>query len=254
MKRDTDAFAFDLSRAELYWLAGAFGIASLPLPDVAPLGLSPDQVESRQKDGHASLLTRGLLHRSPGFGWQVDRLSAALIQWIATAPSLFRLERIPKEGTPHRSHLFITGEQGLSLEMDGDTAHFVIYESLPLLQDAALHWLSLPAKTKTAASHSIPQPFTFLPIAWKNPQLAARILEERGLKDAKSTLSWISSLEWVFAIAEVKLEGRKNSILDQLFLCSDKISVWGGEGKDTIASFVPMTLTKISAKITKMLN
>lgn len=254
MKRDAGAFAFDLSRAELHWLAGAFGIASLPLPDIAPAGLSPAQSESRQKDGHASLLTRGLLRPSPGFGWQSERLPAALVQWIASAPSLLRLERLPKNGTPRRAHLFTRGDHGLSLGMDGDTARFVIYESLPLLREAALRWLSLPAKAKASASHSIPQPLTFLPAAWKDPQLAARILEEHGVKAVKPTLAWVASLEWIAALSVVKLEGRSNSILRQVVLCGDKKSTWGGEEEETKVSFVPMTAKGISAKIHEMLK
>lgn len=256
MKREAGAFAFDLSRAELHWLAGAFGIASLPLPDDAPAGLSPAQSESRQKEGHASLLTRGLLRPSPGFGWQAERLPAALVQWIASAPSLLRLERIPKNGTPRRAHLFTQGDHGLSLEMDGDSARFVIYESLPLLRNMALRWLSLPAKAKASASHSIPQPLTFLPAAWKDPQLAARILEERGMnpKAVKSALAWISTLQWVGAVSQVKLEGRNNSILRQVVLCGDKKSAWGGEEEETKVSFVPMTAKGISAKIKEMLK
>lgn len=257
MKRDAGTFLFELSRAELHWLAGAFGIAFLPLPDTSPTGLSPYQLEMLQKSGHASLLARGLLRPSPGFGWQVERLPAALIQWIASAPSLLRLELIPKDGTPRHAHFFTSGDQGLSLEMDGDTAHFVIYESLSLLQDAALRWLSLSAKSKaTPSSYTIPQPLTFIPAAWKDPQLAARILGECGVnpKVIKSTLAWVSVIQWVTAFSVVKLEKRGYSVLNQYVICSDEKSSRGGEGKEKNVSFVPMTAKEMSAKIAEMLN
>lgn len=256
MKSDAGLFPFDLSRAELHWLAGAFGIARLPLPDLAPAGLSPAQLESLQKDGHASLLTRGLLRPSPGFGWQVERLPAALVQWIASAPSLLRLEHIPKAGTVRRAHLFTAGEQGLSLEMEGETARFVLYESLPLLREAALRWLSLPAKSKpTPFSHTIPQPLTFLPAAWRDSQLAARILKERGVnpKTAKSALDWAASLEWVAALSAVKLEGDRNTLLKQFAFCGDGKSLWGGEGDGEEASFVHVAKKTINARMSEML-
>ena len=191
------AYPFELSLAELHWLAGAFGIASLPLPEDAPAGLSPAQMEARQKDGHASLLTRGLIRPSPGFGWQVERLPAALLQWISSAPSLLRLERIPKDGAAQNLHLFTADDQGLSLEMDGDTARFILFQTRRLLQESAIDWLSLPAKTKKSAiAHELPQPLTFLPAAWNDPFLAARILKEQGAnaKTAKSALTWVASL------------------------------------------------------------
>jgi len=256
MKRDAGVFPFDLSRAELHWLAGAFGIASLPLPDDAPAGLSPAQMEARQKDGHASLLTRGLLRPSPGFGWQAERLPAALLQWIASAPSLLRLERIPKEGTARRAHLFTAGEQGLSLEMDGDTARFVIYESLPILRDSAMRWLALPAKTKKSAiTHDLPQPITFLPTAWNDPALAAHILKERGVnaKIAQSTITWAVSLEWATALSKVKLEGQRNVIASQFVLCGNAKSIWGGRDEQTKVSFVYITEKTINATIGEML-
>ncbi|MFZ5858015.1 MAG: hypothetical protein ACOYZ6_14390 [Chloroflexota bacterium] len=257
MKQNDGIFPFDLSRSELHWLAGAFGIASLPLPEAAPAGLSPSQLEALQKDGHASLLTRGLIRPSPGFGWQVERLPAALVQWIASAPSLLRLEHIPKEGTPRHVHFFTQGDQGLSLEMDGDTAYFVIYETLSLLHDATLRWLSLPAKSKaTPSSYTIPQPLTFIPAAWKDLQLAARILGERGVnpKVIKSTLAWVSVIHWVTAFSVAKLEKRGNSVLNQYVICSDGKLSWGGEGKEINVSFVPMTAKEMSAKIAEMLN
>lgn len=256
MNQDANVFTFDLSRAELYWLAGAFGIVSLPLPDNASLRISPVQQDSLQKDGHASLLTRGLLRPSPGFGWQVERLPAALVQWIASAPSLVRLERIARDGTTRRAHLFTSGEQGLFLKMDGDAAHFVIYKSLSFLREAALRWLSLPQKMKSTAVkvQALPQPLIFLPAAWKDPQLAARILEERGAKASKTTLNWVSKLEWAAALSLVKLEGRRNSILRQFVLCGNENSAWGEDEEEATASFVPMTMRRIDVKIAEILK
>ena len=250
------AYPFELSRAELHWLAGAFGIAFLPLPDDAPPGLSPVQLESLQKAGHASLRNRGLIRPSPGFGWQVGRMPAALVQWIASALSMLRLERISKDGMARRLHLFTAGEQGLSLEMDSDAARFVIYESLPLLCDAAVRWLAFPERTKkTAIRHELPQPLTFLPAAWRNPSLAARILREHGLdaETVPTTLEWVASLDWFAALSRVKLEGNRYSIAKQFVLCGDGQSLWGGEARGQKVTFVQTAVKVIRAKIGEML-
>jgi hypothetical protein len=255
MNATDDVFPFDLSRAELYWLAGALGMAALPLPDPTPAGRSPAELQSLQRSGHASLLTRGLIRPSPGFAWQVERLPAALLQWIASAPSLLRLERISRDGAVRCLHLFTAGEQGLSLEMDGDTARFVIFQSHRLLQESALRWLALPGGRKPSVSHALPQPLIFLPAAWKDPSLAARILNERGLdaQAAQSALAWAASLEWVAAVSKVKLEGTQNTLLRQYALCSDGKSLWGGEDEKQHVRFAPIVSKAVHTALSAML-
>jgi hypothetical protein len=249
-------YHFDLSLAELHWLAGALGISSLPLPDETFGGLTPPQLEERQKNGHASLLTRGLIRPSPGFGWQVERLPAALLQWIASAPSLLRLECISKDGRVRRVHLFTMNDQGLSLEMDGETVHFILYEKRALLRDAALRWLALPTVAKkSTTTHDLPQPLTFLPAAWNDSTLATRILKERGVnaKHTKATLVWVASLEWVTALSKVQLEGQKNSILNQFVLCGNEKNIWEGEDNLTKVSFLPVATKGLNATMDKLL-
>lgn len=256
MKEQAGVFQFDLSRAELFWLAGAFGISSLPLPDATIERLTHDQLEQRQKAGHASLLTRGLIRPSPGFGWQIERLPAALVQWISSAPSLLRLEHTSKGGSVRRIHLFTADDQGLSVEMDGDAARFVIFQSRRRLQKSAITWLSLPVKTKkSAGSHELPQPLTFISTAWKDPILAARILKEQGFnaKTAKSTLDWVASLQWVAVLSKVKLEGYKNTLTDQFALCGDERSMWGGVTSEQKVSFINIAEKAINATMRKML-
>ncbi|OQY90392.1 MAG: hypothetical protein B6D38_03625 [Anaerolineae bacterium UTCFX1] len=257
MKEQAGVFQFDLSRAELFWLAGAFGISSLPLPDATIERLTHDQLEQRQKAGHASLLTRGLIRSSPGFGWQIERLPAALVQWISSAPSLLRLERITTDGAVRSLHLFTSDAQGLSLEMDGEIARFIIYQTRRHLQDAIMRGLSLPSKTKkTASVHKLPQPLVFLPTAWKDASLAARILKEHGLdsKSAKSALDWAVSMEWIAALSKVRIEGTGNAITEQFALCGEGKSIWGGKDDGQYMSFAHIGTMAINSKIGDMLE
>ncbi len=257
MKQETSAFPFDLSRAELFWLAGAFGISSLPLPDATLERLTPDQLEQRQKAGHVSLLARGLIRPSPGFGWQVERLPAALVQWISSASSLLRLEHISKDGSARNLHLFTSGSQGLSLEINGETACFIIYQTRSRLQDAIMRGLSLPSKTKKSTSvHKLPQPLAFFPTAWKDTSLAARILKEHGIdsKSAKSALDWAVSIEWIVALSKVRIEGTGIAIAEQFALCGDAKSMCGGRNDEQYVSFAHIATKTINAKIVKMLE
>lgn len=257
MKQATGVFQFDLSRAELFWLAGSFGISSLPLPDEIFKGLTAGQLELQQKAGHASLLTRGLIRPSPGFGWQVERLPAALVQWISSAPFLLRIERISKDGSMRSLHLFTSDAQGLSLEMSGDTARFIIYQTRPLLQNALIRWLSLPLKIKkTASAHKLPQHHVFFPVAWKDSALAASILKEHKIdsKTANSTLGWATSIEWVVIMSKINTKGAGTAIVEQFALCGDGKSMWGGKEDEQYASFAYITAKTIGTKITEMLK
>jgi hypothetical protein len=249
MKQAAGVFHFDLSLAELRWLAGAFSISHLPLPDDAIGGRTLSQLEAEQRNGHTSLLTRGLVHASPSFGWQVDRLPTAIIQWLASAQSLLRLEHIPKNGAPRRINIFTMDEQGMSVEMNADAAHFTLYETRAMLIESALGWLALSSVTKKSAkTYQLPQPQSFLPAAWKNPKLAEKMLKTAGIAAKKDVITWVNSLEYVASLSRVELS--ENKILDQFVICGDKKSVWGGSGEKI--SFAPMTMKELPATMGKI--
>ncbi len=221
------AYPFDLSLDELLWLAGALGMDSLPLPDWSPGGLSLPEWHTRQQNGHASLLTRGLLRPSPGGVWQAERLPVALLTWIAAAPFL-RLERLTRAGERRCVHLFPRPDSGLWLERQDETVHFVIHPARASLQEAALRWLDLPAAAITGRpGWELPQPLTFLPLAWRDPSQAARILDEWGIRgeQADSTLAWVASLTWVAALTLVH---RSADAPPPFLLCGDQAAFWGG--------------------------
>jgi len=256
MKQATGVFHFDLSLAELHWLAGAFSVSHLPLPDDSMSGRTLSQLEAEQKNGHASLLTRGLVRPSPSFGWQVDRLPTAIIQWIASAQSLLRLEHIHKSGATRRIHIFTMGEQGMSVEMNADTVQFTLYETRAMLIESALQWLAVsPVTEKSEKNYQLPQPQTFLPAAWENPNLAEPMLNTAGIAIKKDTLIWINSLEYVTSFNRLELSGEENKTVNQFTICGNKKSTWGRTSKENNenVSFVPMTKKKITATMDKML-
>ncbi len=256
MKQAAGIFHFDLSLAELRWLAGALSISHLPLPDDVISGRTLSQLEAEQKNGHASLLTRGLVRPSPSFGWQVDRLPTAIIQWLASAQSLLRLDHILKSGTTRRVHIFTMGEQGMSVEMNADTAHFTLYEPPTMLIESAILWLALsPATKKSEKSYQLPQPRAFLPAAWQNPNLAESMLKTAGIAIKKDSITWMNSLEYFASLSRVELSGEENKTVSQFVICGDKKSTWGGTSEENSekVSFVPMTMKKITATMDNLL-
>lgn len=259
MKTDLNSFQFDLSLDELHWLAGAFGITRLPLPEHAQAEMTHEQLLQEQRNGHASLLARGLIRPSPGFGWQVDRLPAAIVQWMATAASMLRVERIEKNGAGNTLHVFTSGEQALSVEIKDDSAQFTLYQSRAALKKSLKKWLNIPAKSgKSKETFSIPQPQTFIPVAWKDPQLAAQILANNGLSaNSKTLIEWAASLRDLVVFCKMQINAEAGGTSEKFFLCKDGKSLWGGgvdqqETANHFVMFSTMTLKELDAKINEM--
>jgi len=249
-------YTLDLARGELYWLAGSFGVTNLPVPDDAWHGLSMEAYEADVQKGNASLLARGLIRPSPGFGWQVDRLPSAIIQWLSNANSLLRLECIPKIGETRIAHYFTSGDQGLSVEIDTDVAHFTLYKSRAVLTEAILSWLALPTTAKNVeAAYQLPQPEAFLPAAWKNPKLSEKMLRAADILDkGKVITTWINSLEYVVILNKVQVDGRIYNVIDRFSICGDKKLIWGGGLEKEKVSFIPVLNKELTATIDKMLG
>jgi hypothetical protein len=248
-------YTLDLARGELYWLAGSFGVTNLPIPDDAWHGLSMEAYEADVQKGNASLLARGLIRPSPGFGWQVDRLPSAIIQWLSSANSLLRVEFIPKNEPTRIAHFFTSGEQGLSVEIDTDAAHFTLYGSCAVLAEAILSWLALPTTAKNAeGTYQLPQPEAFLPAAWKNPKLSEKMLRAADiLVKGKDITTWINSLEYIVILNKVQMDGHRYQITDQFSVCGDKKLIWGGEVENKKVTFTPVPNKELNATIDKML-
>jgi hypothetical protein len=260
MKQDPNTFHFDLSLAELSWLAGAFGIISLPLPLDALQDMTRPQLVEDQKKGHASLLTRGLIRPSPGFGWQVDRLPAAIVQWMTSANSILRVEYIEKKGTKNTIHIFTSGDQALSVEMNGDTANFILYKTHAALKKSLQTRLKIPIKSqKSKEMFSIPQPQILIPVMWKDPNIAAQILENAGLATtSKALIAWAASQNWMGVVSKMQINDETIIVSDPLIICAAEKSLWSctnntQEITDSTAMFFTLNWKELDAKMGEML-
>lgn len=257
MKSNDDTFHFELTLDELNWLAGAFGIASLPLPDHFQTESSPAQLMEGQKRGHASLLRRGLIQSSPGFGWQVDRLPAAFVQWMVTATSMLRVEHLEKEGGKQVMHIFTSGDQVLSVEVVDHNVKFMLYKSHTILKKSLTQWLTLPSKIeKTKGKYSVPQPHSLFAAAWQNPALVKKMLTVAGISSqVQREAEWVKSITMISIFSKIRLHQTDHSPSSYLFLCRDKKTLWTGVGteEDELVSFESITLRELNAKISEMI-
>ncbi|MCX6056695.1 MAG: hypothetical protein NTW69_00875 [Chloroflexi bacterium] len=257
MDSTSGTFQFQLTLAELSWLAGSFGMTRLPLPEKSLSMTTPQSVQAELDKGSTSRITRGLIQRSASFGWQVDRLPSAIIRWFSTAESLLRVERIPKNGTAHHMHIFTMDQQGMSVEMDGDSVTFIFHEARSTMIDSLWKWLNLPTfAKKTEAVYQLPQPPIFIPAVWEDSKFVEEILKTAGIKvKVKETIAWVNSLETIAVLSKVHLDGKEDSLINQFVICANKKFTWAGNGGDNNenVSFVPMTMKKITTTMDDLL-
>lgn len=255
MKLNDDTFHFELTLDELNWLAGAFGISSLPLPDHIQPETSPTQLIEGQKRGHASLLRRGLIQPSPGFGWQVDRLPAAFVQWMATATSMLKLERIEKKGTNKVMHIFTSDDQALFVKMTGSDVNFVLYKTRAMLKKSLNLSFQNPSKlSKSSGVFTIPQPQAFILVAWNDPLLAGKILANSGLSIGSEELfKWTAALNWLGVLSKLNITGKLDGTSTPFCMCVSDENQWGGMLENEIVKFSPIAIKDVDAIIEKMI-
>lgn len=228
------AFDFYLSPAEVHWLAGAFGVAWLPLPD-DPLRDRPRfQVEAGLQEAFSSLQVRGLLRLIPGIGWQLDRLPAALVRWVGEAEWMLCLEVQPREKPSRRRNIFPAGEEALVVFLENGVFHFALYPDSEQLIAETLVWLDGPwAETSLPEKHVfvLPEPETVIRAAWRDRSTATSILRAAKMSPEKSeaVLGWLDSLQWLVSCACVQLAGEKIEVERRSFWCGDGRWIWVGD-------------------------
>lgn len=223
-----EVFTFSLTLDELVWLSSAFG------SDVPPLPLLTPPPSADPQAGLTSLQARGLIRPLGGARWQVDRLPAALIHWSAAAPTFLALQAHPRRGGKRRIHLFAIAGAGLWLEQDSDdpqSIRFSLYDSRAGMLSAAARWVPLPSSEPgDLALPPLPDPFSLLPLAWRDPAQAERVLETWGIapQAVHQTLAWIATLTWAAELTVQQREGENTTPAPQWVLGGNERQAWGG--------------------------
>lgn len=241
-------FTFGLSREELLWLTAALDLPALPLPEPSFLAVPPQELRERQRAGAQSLQQRGLLRQATGGTWQLERLPAALLQTMAAAEEWLRLDYRNRAGMTRSMHFFAADGMRFLLDLAEGYARFCLCADAPTAAEALWGWLALPpGLTAGQGALSLPQPLDFLPLAWNDPGLAARVLTEHGLpaQDVPTVLDWVESLEWVCAasVQERRSDGVTTSL--RFVACGDSVYAWGGfeqEGLVSLTGLAPLDL------------
>lgn len=247
-------FTFGLSRDELLWLIAVFDLSHLPLPEPSFLSVPPQELRERQRAGAHSLQQRGLL-RQEGGTWQVERLAAGLLQAMAMAQEWLRLDYRTCSGLSRALHFFASPDIRFLFDLAEGYARFCLCADPATAAEALWGWLALPSGLEAGeGALSLPQPFDFLPLAWNNPHLAARVLQKHGLpaQNIPTALGWTASLEWVCAASVQERRSGGVAVRLRFVSCGDSARLWGGfeqEGLAVLSGLLPADLRAALAEL-----
>jgi hypothetical protein len=254
-------YSLQLSHDELYWLARAFNIHTLPLPGEFAGSLFSPEVQKELNQGQVSLVARNLIRRVNRQGWQVDPLPAALVRWLGASKWKFFAQVLRLDGETGQLHAFVEHEAGLSVAMDERNYSVVLYPNSTALQSGLQSWIdaSLPDTSKIPnespkpelASFLLPQPETLIPVAWRDKKLAGEILA-RVFPDArlkKATIKWLESLEWISTLTRVNLETENEKVESRIVICGRGVELWSGGGALPHPEILPLSpISQVAAK------
>lgn len=222
-------FSLSLSLDELDWLAGAMNLVALPLPADPYAGLSLAERRAGQRRGYQSLLQRGLLRSVEG-KHQVEGLLPALLAWMTQAAATWQVREARRGASGRTLSLFaLEGAAApLWLEIGGDEAHFTLFPDRAGFRQRLQAWFDLPeGRAEPAPAVALPQPFTLIPLLWRNAAQGKQVLEEWGIRgaEAEATLDWSARLVRMIEIrfGQAAAEGRR----DHALACSES-AAWGG--------------------------
>jgi len=252
-------YLFQLSPLELHWLAGALGVARLPLSDDPLRHIPNSRLETQLQNGLTSLQSRGLISQASGT-YQVDRLPAAIVKWLGSAASVLIVDVHMRNGISRHAQVFTEQDTSMSVSLEDGNYQFLFLPTGRAVSDYVLNQAGASfADLKTAAAkYALSQPVTVLRAAWKDASLAARMLKVVGIqsKEAQSLLAWAASLEWMVALDHVQINGKDAAGAGKAVLCGTSQKSWlarmDGQPDET-AIFSPVNSQTTHASIQNLL-
>jgi hypothetical protein len=260
MNVETSAFRFQLSPAELHWLAGAFGLTRLYLPDDPMRGLAPAQVQPRLNAGLTSLQARGLIRRLAPATWDVDRVPAGIIRWMGGAETIGLIDIHLRTGGSYATCVFTQGDAALAGSLRDKNYEFTIYPGrAPCFADllgAAGAVFSDVAPDPQC--WDVPQPGIVVRTTWKDAALAERMLRVAGLKprQIKPLLAWMQTLQWLAVVNELDIHAERNLLRLRTVAGGDRHNVWNTNGaleNDEMLSLVYTPRKQVTAMLHNLL-
>lgn len=253
------SYTLQLSPLELHWLAAAFNIMRLPLPDDPMRNVPPSQLEAAAPKAMQSLEARGLISRASARP-QVDRLPIAIVRLLGLAAAALKIDIHRRGAATRHAQIFTQAGMIMYVELEGDQYTFVLFQDPDAVSDHLLAKAGgsfADAKPASKKKFTLSQPGTILPVAWTEPALATNMLKVVGYgsQEIPPLLEWAESLEWIIAVSSVTLNGAKNGNTKQAVLCGDAAACWSGSadgGADDQISLAPAGLKQVRELITRL--
>jgi hypothetical protein len=245
-------YSFELSPAELHWLAGALGITKLPVPT------TEGQEKPHLADGLRSLQERNLVRKSGSNDWQVDNLPFALVHWLASAADMVVMEMRKRSGISSRGYIFKEHGAGMYITMEKSRYRFMLAPDKETISAWVLDLLgvSSPEPGLEAANYRFAQPDTILQSAWADPTATAKMLRVSGLQpgETESVIAWVGTLDWILSLKQLSLGGGEPEGGCQAILCGTAHCCWAAyldAAADQDADFIAINVDEMHAILQK---
>jgi hypothetical protein len=224
------SYSLNLSPPELFWLLSVFGKRAQAFLGNPFEGPPADRVTRQIQSGGASLVARGLVHPDNGV-WQVESLLAALTDLLTDPARLIQIEKIEHSGK--RVVFNICAEASLYLLVQKLPAEYALTvfpnsESLLLNLVPLLGLKENPDVQDNPAAINIPDPEYFIPLAWKNPEVAKSALARLNRPPVvdQDCLNWVKNLSGLIIF--------KNQAGDKIFIVASNTSTWAGKFEEPL--------------------
>lgn len=199
------SFSVTFTPCELFWLLSAF--SHTPPESLAFSGQPTENMSQQLAEGYRLLEQRGFLRRNEGGPHlQVDHLAAGVIEFLCNSDNLIIVRQVSRiRGAAVPLSICQRGAHILLVERPSEDYVFTFFESFQGAIPRLLTTLDLePQKSGLDKRRvTLPDPANFIPLAWRDAQLAHTILSRSGFSpdEIAAQMKWCSEIDTLTILA-----------------------------------------------------
>lgn len=202
----------ELSYGELQWLAGVFGLASLPF-DIPEKSLEVINL------GRKTLVERGMVRGGSSGEWQVSHYLLLFLQWIGTSNTYIVFTKYSRQFVRFTFHVYRHEDIYLLIAPITNGFCFTLCQNVEILVS---EWeytnrINFSESRSDQTEWEVLQPVNVFRTYWRAPELAKSMADP-------SVLDWADGLDWVGEFSLVK----EGVLYSKMVVVSDKNYAWAG--------------------------
>lgn len=230
----SEKYTLELTDSELYWLASAWGFSRLPLINNEFQNFFQREIDARLDDARASLLNRGLIKPSSGFGWQLESVPAGLVRWIATANQVSVFKISYRTGATLFANFYHQDKHSLSLLKKNDVYEFSLYQQPDEHVKQMIAWMSAEKTSAHEKNVVLPTQVTgsLIRDMWRDHEITQNYIQNSGWDDS-SNIPWIETTDRFVTLTFYKIQAEKILPIRDISFIGKEYQIWISSGNAT---------------------